>query len=78
MHALNRTFERFQAAHLPAGARAEGNAARCEIARTGEIERDAREYKNRGNEAKKYLKTKNLTFSNAADSARFERQFAAI
>jgi hypothetical protein len=31
---------------------------------------------NRGNEAKKYLKTKEITILNAADFARFARNFA--
>jgi hypothetical protein len=33
---------------------------------------------NRGNEAKKYLKTKHITFLNAADYARFAHQLAQI
>jgi hypothetical protein len=34
--------------------------------------------KNSGNEAKKYLKTKDITFSNDANYARFTRKFAQI
>ena len=41
-------------------------------------ERIAWKYKNSGNEAKKYLKTKEVTFLNAANYARFERIFAQI
>jgi hypothetical protein len=78
MHALNPTFERFQTAHVPAGAWTKGNAARFEIARMGEIERNAGKYKNRGNKAKEYLKTKDITFSDGANCARFKRQLAAI
>jgi hypothetical protein len=37
------------------------------------IQRTARKYENRGNEAKEYLKTKDITFSNVANSARFVR-----
>ena len=33
---------------------------------------------NSGNEAKKYLKTKDITFLNAADSARFARKLTPI
>ncbi len=33
-----------------------------------------REYENRGNEAKKYLKTKDITFLSAANSACFVRK----
>jgi hypothetical protein len=39
-------------------------------------ERIAEEFKKSGNEAKKYLKTKEVTFLNGADYARFERIFA--
>ena len=42
------------------------------------IQRTARKYENRGNEAKEYLKTKDITFFNAANYARFVREFAAI
>ena len=42
------------------------------------IQRTARKYENGGNEAKEYLKTKDITFFNAADYARFVREFAAI
>ena len=55
-----------------------GNAARLEIARLAAIRRRARNYKNSGNEAKKYLKTKDITFLNAANYARFARQLAQI
>jgi ATP-dependent Clp protease adapter protein ClpS len=34
--------------------------------------------KNSGNEAKKYLKTKDITFSDAAICAHFKREFAQI
>ena len=44
----------------------------------GGIQGTARNYKNRGNEAKEYLKTKDITFSNAANHARFARELAAI
>ena len=42
------------------------------------IQGTARKYENRGNEAKEYLKTKDITFSNAANYACFAREFAAI
>jgi hypothetical protein len=44
----------------------------------GDIQRTAREYENRGNEAKEYLKTKDITFSDDAKYARFVPEFAAI
>ena len=43
----------------------------------GGIQRAARKYENRGNEAEEYLKTKHITFLNAANYARFVREFAA-
>ncbi len=44
----------------------------------GGIPRTAREYENRGNKAKEYLKTKDITFFDAASSAPFARRFVAI
>jgi hypothetical protein len=44
----------------------------------GGIERTAREYENRGNEAKKCLKTKHITFLNVAHLACFVRELTAI
>jgi hypothetical protein len=38
--------------------------------------RKLQKMKNSGNEAKKYLKTKHITFLNAANYARFARQSA--
>jgi hypothetical protein len=35
-------------------------------------------YKNRGNKAKEYLKTKDITFFNPANDARFARKLAQI
>jgi hypothetical protein len=40
--------------------------------------RELQKMKNGGNEAKKYLKKKNITFSDAADYARFARKSAQI
>jgi len=42
------------------------------------IQRTSRNCENRGNEAKKCLKTKDITFSNAANCMRFPHQFTAI
>jgi hypothetical protein len=44
---------------------------------TGEC-RELQKMKNSGNEAKKYLKTKDITFLKAANYARFARKFAQI
>jgi hypothetical protein len=40
--------------------------------------RELQKMKNSANEAKKYLKTKNMTFLNGADYARFARKLAQI
>jgi hypothetical protein len=40
--------------------------------------RELQKMKNSGNEAKKYLKTKHITFFNAANFVRFARQLTAI
>jgi hypothetical protein len=42
----------------------------------GGIQRTARKHKNSGNEAKKYLKIKDITFYSAANYAHFTRQSA--
>jgi hypothetical protein len=44
----------------------------------GGIQRTAREYENRGNEAKKCLKTKHITFLKVANIASFVRKLTAI
>jgi hypothetical protein len=44
----------------------------------GGIRRTARKYENRGNEAKKSLKTKHITFLNVADFACFVRKSTGI
>ena len=43
----------------------------------GGIRRTAREYENRGNEAKEYLKTKDITFLEVANFKCFVRKLAA-
>ena len=54
-----------------------GECPRFEIAQQREILRTARKYENRGNEAKKSLKTKDLTIFDAANSAHFTRNLCA-
>ncbi len=46
--------------------------------RVGGIQRSARKCENRGNEAKKCLKTKDITFLKVADFACFVRKLTAI
>jgi hypothetical protein len=78
MRALNAEFELFGTAHVPAGEWVAGDVAETEIARLGETRRTAREYKNSGNEAKEYLKTKDITFLKAVNDARFAHKLTAI
>jgi hypothetical protein len=65
MRVLNPKLEPFGTAHVLAGR----NAAGFEIARLAEVQRRSRKHKNRGNEAKKWLKTKGITFLNDANYA---------
>jgi len=59
-----------------AGAR-RGAGERGMVPAMGEC-RELQKMKNSGNEAKKYLKTKHITFFNAASFVRFARQLTAI
>jgi len=52
--------------------------AGTEIARLGGTGATERESKNTGNKAKKSLKTKDITFFNSANCARFARNLARI
>ena len=76
MRALNPRFERFDVAHVPAGALDCGKAAGFEIVRLAEIRRRGREYKNSGNELKKCFKMKDITFSSTANYAHFAHTLA--
>jgi len=69
MSALSAPFELIDAAIVPAGVRIKGSTARFETARVGGIKRNARKYKNRGNKAKEWLKTKDITFLKPANWA---------
>jgi hypothetical protein len=77
MRALKAEFELSNNLHVLARASV-GECDRFEIARERVIQRTARKYENRGNEAKKCLKTKDITFFNAANSAHFARTLSAI
>ena len=55
-----------------------GERARSGNSWEREIQRTARKHENRGNEAKKCLKTKDLTIFNGANSAHFARNLSAI
>jgi hypothetical protein len=71
-------FELFDIAHVGAGNSILGDVAGIGIALRGETRGTAREYKNRGNKAKKWLKTKDITFFEGANYARFARNLAQI
>jgi hypothetical protein len=78
MREINPKFELFDTAHVPAGDWIVGDVAGTEIAQLGETRGTAREYKNSGNKAKKWLKTKHITFFDAANDARFACKLAQI
>jgi hypothetical protein len=77
MRTGNAQFELFDAAHVPVGSGTEegGRVGNCQL---GGMARRARKYKNSGNEAKKYLKTKDITFLQCANYARFARNLRPI
>jgi hypothetical protein len=78
MRALNAEFELFLRPKRPSGRLERWNVARFGIVRLPEVRRSGRKYKNRGNEAKEYLKTKDITFLSSANDARFACRFARI
>ena len=78
MHELDPRFELLDIVHVRAGDWIVGDATGIEIARLVEALGTAREFKNTGNKAKKWLKTEDITFSNAANCARFVRKSARI
>jgi ABC-type lipoprotein release transport system permease subunit len=67
MREIDPKFELFDSAHVGAGNWIVGNVAGTEIARLGETRGTAREFKNSGNKARMLLKTKHITFFNAAN-----------
>ena len=75
MSTLNPVFELFEAAPVLAGA-LNGECGRFRTCPNGEGSRQ--EYRNSGNEAKKYLKTKEVTLFSAVNYARFVSRFAPI
>jgi len=74
MHALNAQFEPFDTSYVPVGNWNGGMRQGSKFPGT----ESARKYKNSGNEAKKYLKTKDITFLDSANRAHFTRKFAQI
>jgi hypothetical protein len=78
MREMDSKFELFDIAHLRARDWIVADVTETEIALLEETRGTASEYKNSGNEAKKWLKTKHITFLKTANDARFARQFAQI
>jgi hypothetical protein len=74
MRALNAHFKLFDNAHAPAGDWNGGTPQGSKLPGRG----SAQKYKNSGNEAKKYLKTNDITFFVAANCAHFTRKSAQI
>jgi len=72
MRAFRTEFELSATSHALTKA-ANGNRDQGRNRPGGRIQRTARKRENRGNEAKEYLKTKDITFFNAANYARFVR-----
>ena len=78
MREINPKFELFDIAHVGAGNWIVGDAAGTGIARLGETWGTAREFKNTENKAKKWLKTKGITFLKGANQGPLARQSAQI
>ncbi len=77
MDALKAEFELCNNLHVLTPA-SKGGRGRSGIAWEREIRRTTRKYENRGNEAKKWLKTNDITFFNTANFAFFARNLSAI
>jgi hypothetical protein len=78
MREIDPKFELFDIAHAGAGDWIVGDVAGTEIARLGETRGTAREFKNTGNKAGILLKTKQITFVNAANQGPWARRSAQI
>jgi len=77
MREIDPKFELFEIADVRAGDCIVGDVAGAEIARLGETRGTAREFKNTGNKARMLLKTKHITFLNAASEPRFAQKLRA-
>jgi len=78
MHTLNAKFELFDSTLVAGVAWSKGMRQGSKLPGRGEISGIARKYKNSGNEAKKSLKTKDITFSHAANCTCFAGKTTAI
>jgi hypothetical protein len=78
MREIEPKFELIDTAHVGAGDWIVGDLAGTEVARLGETWGTAREYKNSRNKARMLMKTKGITFLNAANQGPWARQSAPI
>ena len=78
MRAFNAQFEHFNVAHVSGWGLGRRNASGFGTARLVETRRRRMKCKNSGNEAKEYLKTKDIVFLNATNYAHFACRFAQI
>jgi hypothetical protein len=78
MREMDPEFELFDIAQVRAGDRIVRDTTGTEIARPGKTQGTVREYKKSGNEAKKWLKTKHITFLKWEIATPFACKFAQI
>ena len=78
MRAIEPKFELFDIARVGSGNWIVADVAGTEIAGLGETRGSAREFRNTGNKAKKWLKTKHITFLKGANQGPLARQSAQI
>jgi hypothetical protein len=78
MYELDPRFDCCDIAHVGAGNWIVADVAGTEIAGLGETRGSAREFRNTGNKAKKWLKTKHITFLKCAIAAPFACKLAQI
>jgi hypothetical protein len=71
MREIDPKFELFDSAHVRAGDWIVEDVAGTETARLVESRGTAREFKTPGNKARMLMKTKHITFVNAANDVRF-------
>ena len=78
MRGINPKFDLFDIAHVRAGDWIVGDVAGTGIVRLGETRGTAREFKNTENKAKKWLRTKGITFLKGANQGPLAGQSAQI
>jgi hypothetical protein len=78
MREIDPEFELLDIARVEAGVWTVGHGSENEIARLGKTQETGREFKNTGNKAKEWLKTKHITFLKCAIAAPFACKLAQI